>query len=174
MNWLNGSDASDPTEALPGQVACGYIGGDTPHPWTFGQWEMQTAEFLLPIYTANPKLHPVNESSRCVDALVALKVHEDTAFMLDSELFNGRDNGWIDAFCRETSADHYGCHVYASASNIFTLPPRSGYIVADWTEIRHMYEHPFVKGTQWSSDATIDRDVFDSTMKFWRNPYVIQ
>jgi hypothetical protein len=171
MNWLNGSDASNPDSPLPGQVACGYIGGDTPHAWTFGQWEMQTAEFLLPIYTADPKLDPVNESIRCVDALIALKVPEGSAIMLDSELFNGRDGGWIDAFCRETSADRFGTHVYASASNIFTLPPRSGYIVADWTGIRHMYEHPFVKGTQWSSDATIDRDVFDPAIKFWRDTY---
>jgi hypothetical protein len=171
MTWINGSDDSNPSGALPGQVACGYIGGDCPHVWTAQQWRNQTAEFLFPIWTAEPDADPQTEAAKCLTALWDLKVSPDTGFMLDSELFSGDDNDWINEFCRYTSHAHYGCHPYASASAIFYLPPRSGYIVADWTGIRHMYEHPFVKGTQWVNDPTLDRDVFDSTMKFWRNPY---
>jgi hypothetical protein len=172
MNYLNGSDASDPVGALPGQVVMGYAGGWTPHAWTSGQWAAQDAEFLLPIWVGNAVNSPRGVASLLLEWLHDYQVPPGSAYVLDAEQSTGVDSAWVNAFADVTAEEHYGCHVYASVDTIFTLPPRSGYIVADWTGKRHMYEHPFVSGTQWADEGTIDRDVFVPQMHLWRNHYV--
>jgi hypothetical protein len=172
MNYLNGSDTSDPVGPLPGQVVMGYAGGWTPHEWTHDQWEFQTAEFLLPIWVGNAIYNPIASAWSLLAWLGAYKVLPGSAYVLDAEGSTNVDSGWVNAFADVTAEHHYGCHVYASVNTIFSLPPRAGYIVADWTGKRHMYEHPFVSGTQWADEGTIDRDVFVPQMHLWRNPYV--
>lgn len=171
MTYLTGSDASDPKKPLPGEVACGYLDSNTPHPWTNEQWEMQTAKYLLPIYSADPGGNPVLAGRSAVAQMRSLKVPEGSAYAADIELLVPGDNLWLREFAAETAKAKYGCHPYRSASTIFTFEPRSGYWVADWTGEPHMYEHPFVKGTQWASDPAVDCDLFIPTMHFWENPY---
>lgn len=171
-DYLTGSDASDPDFALPGDVACGYVGGDTPHVWTEAQWRKQTAKYLLPIYVpfrgGNPKLQGV----QCADTLRAAGVPEHVLYAVDAELLWQGDASGINAFCDVTAERHNGALIYAQLSLIFSLPPRSGYWVANPTGVPHMYEHPFVKGTQWDFETRIDRDLFLPGLQLWENPYV--
>lgn len=172
MIYLTGSDASNPDSPLPGDVACGYVGGRTPHVWTLSQWKMQTAKYLLPIWVADPSQNPKTEAANFIAAMAALGVKGGVAYMLDAELLPPYDQLWISVFADRTARSDYGCHPYGSKDIVFTWPPRSGYIVADRIREPHMYEHPFVKGTQWKAENSIDLDLFDPTMKFWENPYV--
>jgi hypothetical protein len=171
MHVIYGSDAADPVSALPGQVACGYIGGMADHVWTDAQWAMQTAEYLLPIWVANEDDSAQDSGMSCVNVLYRLGVPRDVAIMLDVEPNENIDAAWINGFARETAREHYGCYVYDSADRIFSLPPRSGYIVAYWNGIPALYEHPFVRGTQYRNTPDFDLDVFDPSMRFWRNPH---
>lgn len=172
MTYLNGSDAANPDGALPGQVVMFYIGGEADHVWTIDQVKAQRAEYLIPVWVAGYTVSAADQGKACVDALYDYNIPEGVAYVLDAELLNQGDNDWVDAFANETAAEHYGCHIYDSKSRIFHFQPRSGYIVADWTGVRHMYEHPWVKGTQWENDPEYDLDVFDSELRMWRNPYV--
>jgi hypothetical protein len=171
MNYLNGSDASDPNGALPGQVVMGYAGGWTPHVWTLDQWAAQVAEFFIPIWVAHADEHPLEAADEFLHWLGRFDVPAGSAYCLDAEASTNVSAEWVRQFADVTAPHHFGCHPYASASTIFDLPPRAGYIVADWTGERHMYEHPFVKGTQWADAGTLDRDVFVPTMRMWRNPH---
>ena len=172
MIYLDGSDAANPTSALPGQVVMFYIGGEADHVWTLDQIKMQTAEFLLPIWVAGYQEHATYAGRNCADALYDLAGGEEFSYVLDCELLNQGDNDWVDQFANVTAPEHYGCHVYDSKDRIFHFQPRSGYIVADWTGVSHMYEHPWVKGTQWKNTPDYDLDVFDPSLRLWRNPYV--
>jgi hypothetical protein len=169
-DWWTGSDASNPDFALPGQVVQFYCGGATPHVWTKQQIDMQTSEFLLPVYVPFGWGSPVAEAEQFLSELADIGVPDHVAYMLDAELLGNGDASQINAFCDLLAKHHYGGLIYGSIDQVFTWPPRSGYVVANPTGVPHMYEHPFVKGTQWDWETRIDRDLYTKNTTFWRNP----
>jgi hypothetical protein len=172
MEFLTGSDTASPDKALPGDVALGYIGGDDTHTWTLDQWKMQESKYLLPIWVGYPGDNPEAAAKRCLDAMHVLGIPEGTVYMLDSELLTNDEGEWVDKFADVTAYERRGCLPYASVDLVFDLPPRSGYAVADWTGKSHMYEHPFVRITQWADEETLDRDLLDANLRLWVNPYL--
>lgn len=172
MELIDGSDAEWPQGALPGEVACGYIGGWAGHVWTSAEWRSQTADFLLPIYVAHVDLDPVNAGHNCVALLKRMGMPEGFAYALDAETDTDVGYEWVNDFADATAPFHVGCHPYASADSIEALPVRAGYWVADWTGHRHMSSIVGADITQWTNTGNIDLDVFNAEMRLWRNPHV--
>jgi hypothetical protein len=147
------------------EIACGYAGGASAyHTWTRAEWDAQPARWRLPIWVPDPAADPVGQAHDCLGALGALGVPDGTAYSLDME--TSSNSVFVHAFAKVTE-EHYLCVPYGSAGNIFSLPPRSGWWVADPTGVPHFYPHKGVVGTQWAFTPGYDESWFDDTLPLW-------
>ena len=75
--------------------------------------------------------------------------------------------GFVHTFAQVTEAAGLLCVPYGSKDNIFGLPVRSGWWVADPTGVPHMYPHAGVVGTQWLFARTYDESWFAEDLPLW-------
>jgi hypothetical protein len=151
---IHGRDASNPAGSLGKvDVAWGYIGGMTPHKWTDAQWEAQEARYRLPIYVYSQIIHAVDAAVETIAWLTAHKVPHGTLVMLDME--TQIDVSWVDSYSAHVASAGWRICVYGSAGFVFGNPVRSGYVVADYNGVAHLYQHAHVIGTQYEADVTI-------------------
>lgn len=159
-------DAAYPGGDLGAEIICFYLGGAlATHTWSHAELAEQSARWRLPIWVPDPAGDPVAQAHDCVAALAALGVPAGVAYSLDEE--TSKNAGFVHAFAQVTEAAGYLCVPYGSSGNIFSLPVRAGYWVADPTGVPHMYPHPGVEGTQWGFFTTYDESWFSETLPLW-------
>lgn len=160
-----GFDASTPPEKAPPKtaVACGYIGGETPHVWTNTEWARFDGMKKLPIYVSALAVgKPGDARTEAFDALRAmynLKVPKGSPIVWDME------TAVNDTYLKQVQSivNWYGYKLwpYGSMDAIMHSTPCDGRFVADWN-----YDKPalapgrYVVATQWKSDTGYDLDVF--------------
>lgn len=167
MSTLTFYDAAYPPSPPPkADGVCGYLGGDTPHPWTRADWDSQPARYRLPIFTRSnpPGPGPQADVAAAVAQLEAI----------------GAPKGCLVAWDMETAADaEYTKEVYTllhnagyllidygSYSSVFgNANPDGYYWGADWTGTLHLARG--TQMTQWVSFKAYDESMTQSNLPFW-------
>ena len=145
---------------------CGYIGGDTPHVWTAGDWRSQTARYRLPIWVrSNPQaVNPTADAAACAAALRAIGAPKDTLVALDSE--TAIDAGWTQLFVDVLNVESWPVIDYGSQSTVFGNDNPDGYYWgADWTSVPHL--HSGDQMTQYADFGSIDKSLAEASLPFW-------
>jgi hypothetical protein len=159
-------DASTPNPALaPFDAVAGYIGGDTPHVWTFAEWREFAAKPKLPIWVRS---NPGPGGQGTAEALAALgQLHRigarpGCAVALDLE--TAVDPGYVNGFHSVLSFFGYLTWVYGSRSTVFGNPVCDGYWVADFTGQPHFPAGTAVRACQWKEGPAVD----SSVVRWWQ------
>ena len=169
----HGFDTSDPGPAVISgyEVAGGYLGGDTPHVWTGKQWADQPARWRAPFWVYDEGRDVAAQAADAVAAMVALGAPEGSAIILDMEALT--QDVAVNMFADYVHEHHYCTMIYGSKSSLFGNPPRTGYVVADYTGTAHLYEHPHTMGTQYATVRadgglpSLDLDVWADEAPLW-------
>lgn len=173
----NGIDAAFPASVIAFGVPKvnalgGYIGGNTPHPWTDGEWEMLTnlsgAQFWLPIFVRSTGGDPAQDAAQVIAWLTAHGAPTGITVALDFE--TRIDATYLRTFDTAIMRTGRKVMVYGSKGTLFFNPmPSGGYWVADYTGIPHLY--PGSAATQWSGSAKFggayDPDIFADATPLW-------
>ena len=158
-------DAAYPGGDLGGDIIAFYGGGAlATHAWTDAELDQQSARWRLPIWVPDPAGDAVAQAHACLATLASLGVPKGVAYSLDMETSPAA--GFVHTFAQVTEPD-YLCVPYGSTGNIFGLPVRAGYWVADPTGTPHFYPHRGVVGTQWLFAGTYDESWFSLTLPLW-------
>ena len=149
-------DASSPPPD-PHLDVCGfYIGGDTPHVWTDGEIDGQSARWRLPIYVCdNPaRRNPTADAGQAVAWMRAHGVPAGCALALDFE--TAVDAAYVTAFDKVVRSAGWTLLLYGSLSSVTQNPrPSAGYWTASWTGSPHL--DPGAAATQYISDTQLGR-----------------
>lgn len=175
---LNGFDAAFCPNPVPAEseyeVAEFYAGGSSAfHIWTPAERSLIKGRLTLPIWVPTPGLdNPTQVAEGIAATLKGLGIPAHAtpfrAVMLDME--TSTDADFITLCCDKLAAFGYDSFIYGSASSVFHLPARSGYIVADPTGEPHIYDHADAIGTQyaWGVNVTggqVDADLYLETIR---------
>jgi hypothetical protein len=165
MTDLSGFDAAyPPTNAPADQVAFGYLGGNTPHPWTRAEWAAQKARYRVGIWTrSNPTgaAQGTAEGNAAVAAWRGLGAPAGTLIALDLE--TAVNAAYVNAFDAATTAAGFKVAAYGSKSTLPRNPkPSGGYWIADVTNKPHLY--PGATITQYEFESGWDDDEISGTL----------
>lgn len=166
MSEVAGYDAAYPPTDPPSaeQVVFGYLGGDTPNPWTRAQWASQRARYRVGIWTRSDPAgaaQGTTEGRAAVAAWRALGAPAGTLLVLDLE--TAVDAAYVRAFDAQVVSE--GCKVaaYGSKSTLFQNPePSGGYFPADITNKPHLY--PGTQLTQYEFQTGWDDDEVSASL----------
>lgn len=166
---VGGYDAAWPAGSPPtgDLVVMGYLGGDTPHPWSPADWASQPARFRIGIWTrSNPvdAAQGTAEGRQAVAAWVALGATPGSLLVLDYE--TAVNGPYVTAFDAEVVAAGFKMALYGSTSTLFQNPrPSGGYFPADLTGTPHLY--PGTLLTQWAFEQAWDDDTISAAAVLW-------
>ena len=165
-------DASTPDVSLPAdaKIVAGYIGGDTPHVWTYSQWRFFGRLKKLPIYVvSNPSgRNATQDAFDCLMRLFVLGVPKGSPVVLDLE--TAIDAPYVHGFYQVIKWAGYKLWVYGSLDFVVRNPPCDGYWVADYTGVPHMAITGFTKATQYATGLKWDF----SLVKYWQYRWVLR
>src|SRR5690349_9762830 len=121
--------AYPPASPYPGcQAVAGYVGGNTPHIWTLGEWLRFGHLVQFPIWTGYQEADPYGHAIQCCNAMHALGWNpgspERRAVILDEE--TQVDRAWLDAFAGEVWNSGYQTFIYGSLATVLGNPPKEG------------------------------------------------
>ncbi len=140
-------------------VVFGYFGGPNAfHVWSAQDWAAYKANPKVPIWVGG--LDGPAEGWAALQALYALGVPSGAGVMLDLE--TRIDKTYVEHFGGILQWAGFKVWPYGSTSSIFANPKLNGYAVADPTGIEHMFPHPGVRMTQWSTGPQFDQDAVKS------------
>lgn len=170
MSDLTGFDAAYPPPHAPAdQVVFGYLGGNTPHPWTPAEWAAQRARYRVGIWTrSNPvdAAQGAREGTAAVAAWRALGAPRGGLIVLDYE--TAVNGAYLLAFDAAASAQGYRVAVYGSTSTVFKNPkPSGGYFPADVTGKPHLYPGTLLTQFEFESGWDDDEIAASITSLLW-------
>ena len=144
-------------------AAAGYLGGDTPHPWTIDEWARLGRTPKLPIWVqSNPQNgHPEAEAFAALSRLYHIGCPPGHAVALDLEM--AVNPGYVNAFHKVMKWAGFKVWVYGSRSVVMRNPECDGYWVADYTGTPHMLDRP-VRAVQWTDGTQFDQSV----VRYWQ------
>lgn len=159
-NLVRMTDASQEPDVLPPgtDVVAGYIGGNTPHVWSVGEWERFPKVKKLPIYVATANGNGLADGWEALKRLYQLDVPKGTTVSYDLET-----NVWPTAtwnFYNLLRWAGYYVWPYGSFDYIYKNPKCSGYWVAQYTDELHMA--PDSVATQYQPGGPWDLSVVRS------------
>lgn len=168
MADLSGFDAAYPPSHAPAdQVVMGYLGGDTPHAWTPGEWGAQPARYRIGVWTRSDPVGAAQgktEGAVAVAAWRALGAPSGTLIVLDLE--TAVNAAYVTAFDAQVVADGFRVAIYGSKDTLFRNPKTSGgYFTADLTGSPHLY--PGTTITQWRFESLWDDDEISGAVTGW-------
>lgn len=167
-------DASTPPNAMPAgyNAVAGYIGGETPHVWTQGEWARFGKVKKLPIWVRSLNGTPsgYNDAWRALEMLYLLNVPKGSPVVADMEA--RVDVIYLNAFYKVLTWAGYQTWVYGSTSTLFRNPVCDGWWVADPTDTPHKYPVKGQRATQYAFLGNIDASVvnwwaYTYTLKTW-------
>ena len=164
-------DASTPPASPPAgyDAAAGYIGGDTPHVWTPGEWRRLGTLPKLPIWVrSNPpasagaaRAQAHSDAFAAIEQLYRIGARPGSTVALDLE--TAISPVYVGAFNDVMRWDGWHVWPYGSRSTVFSNPACAGYWIADYTGVPHMVAGAQVRATQWTDGALFDKSV----VKWW-------
>jgi hypothetical protein len=170
-----GFDASvPPGTPYPGaRAVLGYIGGNTPHVWSRGEWLAFQHLAQFPIWVGVFEDDPAGHADEAVRAAHGLGWSDNPpsrnrrAIVLDYE--TQVDPAWINTFGARLWRAGYETFVYGSQSTVDENPPKEGRVIALYNGRPDLTSDPFAVGHQFSAniafDGTfVDLDVVTDTM----------
>lgn len=162
-------DASKPRVAIPkdGKVVAGYIGGDTPHVWTIGEWQKFNGLKKLPIYVRdNPASHNgTDDAFEALRKLYILGVPKGSPVALDME--TAVSSVYVMGFHQVMKWAGYRLWVYGSLNFVTGNPRCDGYWVAHYDDKAKF--DPDVKEAAKQYRRGSDWDT--SIVKWWQYTY---
>lgn len=153
-------------------VLAGYIGGNTPNPWTMAEWqrltELSGARFWLPIFVRSVGGNPADDAIFCVNWLQAHGMPKGTTLALDYE--TRVDAAYLRSFDQAVFSVGWRVMVYGSRSYVLQNPkPSGGYWVADYTGSPHLFLGS--AATQWAGSGNFggayDPNIVADTTPLW-------
>lgn len=155
----------DAVTAAPGphvDVACGYIGGDTPHIWTTDEWNSRPERWRLPIFVRDGGGDPRADANWAKGWALAHKQPAGSVIALDFE--QRVDAGYVHTF--EFNVQPYTVILYGAQSAVFGNPkPGGGYWVAAWNNSPTL--QPRWDAHQYASNNDYDLSVFSDLVRLW-------
>lgn len=169
MSNLAGYDAAYPPGTPPAgdTVVLGYLGGDTPHAWTKGEWDTQPARYRIGIWTRSNPTGSGQGNAEGIAAAAAWQALGATPGSLIGLDFETAINGpYVTAFDAAVTAAGFKVALYGSTSTLFQNPkPSGGYWPADLTGIPHLY--PGTLLTQYAFESAWDDDTISAAAVLW-------
>lgn len=139
-------------------VACGYIGGDTPHVWTPGEWASRPERYRLTIWVRDFAANGAADGAAAKAKAQSLGQPPGTCISWDAEqLVNP---GYHAAF--SAAAAPYVVPTYGAESTVFGNPPP--YWIAAWNHsptLERGHSH------QYESTNAYDLSVFAPNLPLW-------
>lgn len=167
------ADAAFPGKNVPPgfHAVAGYIGGDTPHIWTAGEWARFTRLRKLPIWTrSNPgQADPYRDAVVADRRLQALGVPPGAIVALDKE--TASDHVYLKHFSSGLAVAGYKFMAQYESLSVFQVAQQNGlsvrtfFWVADWTGKPHMFAKP-VFAVQYA-DARLTGTGWDASCVRW-------
>lgn len=171
-----GFDASVPPAAIPPgcQVACGYIGGATPHVWTLDEWLRFDRLYQIPIWVGAGRTDGAGDGQAAATAMRNLGWNPDggagrRAVILDLEGL--LDAAYANGFRSEIWAAGYQTVIYEDLYRLIAggNPTGEGVLVADWNNTPSIPPYARVIGCQYAANVpfggtTIDLDIMSGEM----------
>jgi hypothetical protein len=159
-------DGSTPVPVLPKwlKVVAGYIGGDTPHVWTYAEWKACGDRKRLPIWV-NDKSTPQDgrvDGWAIVQRCYALRIAKGSPVVVDME--TSVDPIYLLNAQAILHWAGYKVWVYGSNGTVQKNPACDGYFVATLDGVPSMVAGPSVRATQY-----VDRGRFDTSLVKWSN-----
>jgi len=183
---VNGWDAAYCPDPAPTNIngrrmayAGFYLGGSSAfRTWTDGERRRLAASRLraMPIWVPTPgSENPRQVALQAIDALKAVRIPPHAtpfrAMMWDLETGLEPDSQWLTIAANTLAFYGYDNLVYGSpdGSQIFSEPPRLGYIVAFYDGRPSLYPHPGAVGKQYQANVSVpggqvDLNVLDSSI----------
>lgn len=172
MSLVRGFDAAYPPDTAPPgcAVAAGYLGGNTPHPWTTAEWQRFQHLYQIGIWTGYQEWHPEQEAQKAAAAASGLgwiPRDGDTwrAVVLDME--GEADEGWVKAFGGQLAAEGYLCWPYLALSALSSDPGGYDVWLPDWTGVPAVPPYRNVIACQYAGNVAfggtrVDYSVWDA------------
>lgn len=171
-------DAANPPASPPAgyDAAAGYIGGDTPHVWTVGQWRQLGKLPKLPIFVrSNPPADATHarvqghaDAWRALEQLHRIGCPPGRAVAYDLE--QAVNAPLVTAFNDVMSWAGFRVWPYGARSFIFRNPACAGRWVADYLDppVPHMVKGAAVRSTQYRPELAVPGGTVDvSLVKWW-------
>jgi hypothetical protein len=168
-------DAAYPPTApyLNAAAAAGYLGGNTPHAWTRGEWNDQAGMRYCPIWTGYLEDDPAQHAN---DAVTTAEALGWKAFTLPRRIialdFEGEiDPAWVNTYADVVEHLGFDTVPYLSISAWQGGDPtRFSWWLPDWNGVPDLPAYPDVIGHQYVPDVPwlntkVDLSVIDE--KFW-------
>ena len=157
-------DAAFPPQHPPTgfDAAAGYIGGNTPHPWTLDEWKRLGKLPKLPIWVqSHPENgHPEAEAMTALHRLYQIGCPPGHAVALDLE--TAVHDGYVSSFHKVMKWAGFYVWVYGSKAFVMKNPQCDGYWVADYTGVAHGLPGA-VRAVQWTDGKVYDQSV----VRYW-------
>lgn len=175
---IGGYDAAWPPQDPPpdDRVVMGYLGGDTPHPWSLADWLSQPARYRVGIWTrSDPQSHAqalgispaalgTQEGRLAASIWKALGATPGSLIVVDLEMAVCPQ--FVTAMDAEVVAAGFKLAEYGSKSTLFQNPKASGgYFPADLTGMPHLY--PGTLLTQYKFENNWDDDTVAASVVLW-------
>jgi hypothetical protein len=156
--------AYPPAQPYPGTVAvAGYIGGNTPHPWTPDEWRRFENLTQFPIWVGYGESDPAAHAAEAVSAALALgwakNARNRRAIILDFE--TEVDPGWVNTFGLTVWHGGFETIVYGSASTVESDPVKEGRWVALYNGQENIPAIPGAIGHQFRADVPFENTQVD-------------
>lgn len=159
--------AFPPSRPYPGCAAvAGYIGGNTPHPWTSAEWQPFKGLAQLPIWVGYQEADPTGHAADAAAAARRLgwdAFHTPAwrAIVLDQEAELDRD--WIAAFGHQLQHQGFLCWPYNSGSVLSAGGDPPGYSVwlPTWDDVATIPHLPNVIAAQYRPNVAFDGTAVD-------------
>jgi hypothetical protein len=151
--------AYPPQQPYPGcQAVAGYIGGNTPHVWALDEWLRFSHLVQFPIWTGYAENDAAGHGQQCAATMHRMGWRPGDsnrrAVILDEE--TQVDAAWVDAFSTQIWDAGYQTFVYGSLATVLQVPPKEGYLVADWTGVPAIPPYHNVVGCQYQANIAWD------------------
>lgn len=141
-------------------VACGYIGGDTPHVWSYAEWASRPERWRLPIYVRS---YPGNGSADGAQAKQYCQgLGMPAGAVIGYDLEQLQDAPMCYAFAAAIAP--YVCMVYGAESYVRANPPP--WWEAAWNNVPNI-DSANAWAHQYFSDGSYDLNVFSTGCPLW-------
>jgi hypothetical protein len=148
-------DASRPPDAADGEfsVVMGYVGGNTPHVWTAGEWQVFASYRQVPAYVPDLGSSPTAEAAYAVAAVKRLgwAAHEEDTRIIVIDFETTINRAWYASMASGIVSAGFAPVIYGSLSTVFENAA-DDVLAADFDDVPSIPAGQTLHGLQYLSD----------------------